>query len=296
MLTRIGSLEIRNPVILASGVLGDSPTTLKAAYNAGAGAVITKSITIDPRQGRPEPNIIRADNGGWLNAIGLENPGAKEFARILGRPDYPVIVSLAGSNPSDFKYMIGLFDHAVGFELNLSCPNVDGLGDDVGDDSDLTSRVIKAAKSAANVPVFVKIGHHMAESAKAAVLAGADGITAINTVPATAVDHNTREPVFGPRAGGLSGPPIKPIALRTVHDIVNRHSVPVIGCGGISTWRDAAEFMMVGAVAVQVGSAAMDDLNVLGRIADGLSKWSRFITHSTGQNNPLILTKNAAKR
>ena len=273
MLVRINSLEIRNPVILASGVLGDSPTNLKAAYDAGAGAVVTKSITMEPRLGHREPIIIQTGCG-WLNSVGLANPGATVFARRLGRPDYPVIVSLAGSQPSDFEYMIGLFDCAAGFELNLSCPNVNGLGDDVGEDPELMRRVVRAAKSAADVPVFVKVGYRMTKSVDAAVRAGVDGLTAINTVPGMAIDLHTGKPSLGNGTGGLSGPSIKPIALLTVYENAAKYNIPIIGCGGIATWQDAAEFLLAGATAVQVGSAAMADLGVLGRISAGLSKWS----------------------
>ena len=281
----IGGLEIRNPVILAAGVLGDSPENLRAAYEAGAGAVVTKSLTVDPRPARPEPTIITLENGGRLNAVGLANPGAAAFARALGcadgagksGPGYPVIVSLAGSDPTDFEHMIGLFGgNVAGFEINLSCPNVDGVGQDVGDDPGLVGRIVGAAVDAAAgrtvLPVFVKIGHHMMGAALAALNSGAAGLTAINTIPATSVDFVTGEPVFGPRAGGLSGPPIKPVALRAVRDLVAAHPrAAVMGCGGISTWQDAAEFLASGAAAVQVGSAAMENLGVLGRIAGGLS-------------------------
>ena len=133
-LTLIGPLEIRNPVIKASFLNGDTPENLRAAYEAGAGAVVTKSVTLEPRNGNPDPNLIEVEGGGWLNCIGLRNAGAAEFARVLGKPDYPVIVSLAGTDPASFTSMIGMFECATAFELNLSCPNVDGFGDYVGHD------------------------------------------------------------------------------------------------------------------------------------------------------------------
>ena len=272
MLTRISTLTIRNPVILASGVLGDSPTNLKAAYDAGAGAVVTKSITVEPRLGHQDPIIIPAEGGGWLNAVGLQNPGAVKFADILGRPNYPVIVSLAGSKPSEFESMIEMFEHSVGFELNLSCPNADGMGDYVGDDSELVGHIVEAAKSATDLPVFVKIGPYMTKSIDAAVLAGADGITAINTVPTSDASNTLGRSLSGNARCGLSGPPIKNTALQKVREIMAKHDVPVMGCGGISTWQDAAEFMRAGAVAVQVGSAAICDMSVLGQISAGLSE------------------------
>ncbi|MDE0265758.1 MAG: dihydroorotate dehydrogenase [Thaumarchaeota archaeon] len=272
MLVQVGPLKIRNPVILASGILGADPVTLKAAYESGAGAVVTKSVTPKPVPSRPKPLIVPYENG-WLNAVGLANPGASVFANDLGRPDYPVIVSLAGSTPSDFEYMINLFDGVAGFELNMSCPNAGGFGCDIGDDLNLMSSIVEAAKNATDLPVFVKIGHSMMKSTTSAILAGADGITAINTVPATRVDIETGNFLFGPHRGGLSGPPIRPIALRAVHDLANAHEVPIIGCGGISTWEHAVQFLKAGAIAVQVGSAAMDNPAVLGQIANGLEDW-----------------------
>ena len=274
-MTRIGPLNIRNPVILASCLLGDTPENLRAAYETGAGAVVTKSVTLEPRDGHPEPNFIRMEEGGWLNCIGLRNAGAAEFARALGKPDYPVIVSLAGTDPAGFTSMIGMFECAAAFELNLSCPNVDGFGDYVGHDPALTGRVVRAAKSATSAPVFVKIAHDMVGSAVAAAVdAGADGITAINSVPATAINIRTGRPRLSSPKSGLSGPPIKYIALSVVSRLAGRYGVPVMGCGGVSAWEDAAEFMGAGAAAVQVASAAIDDPGVLGEIAAGLSDWA----------------------
>lgn len=274
MVTRIASLELRNPVILASGLRGGTPKELSAAYAAGAGAVVTKSVTLCPREGHPEPNLVKRKDGGWLNAIGLRNVGAEAFARVLGCPDYPVIVSLAGSTPSEFDSMVRMFRGVAAFEINLSCPNVVDMGDDVGDDPDAVRRIVRAAKDASEVPVFAKVAHHMNASARAAIESGADGITAINTVPAMAMDLETGKPKLSNGTGGLSGPPIKDIAIQAVNRLARDHrDTPIIGCGGISTWRDAAEFMSVGAAAIQVGSAAMDNPNVLGEVAAGLSRW-----------------------
>ena len=270
---QLRSLNMRNPVVLASGLRGDTPENLKAAYDAGAGAVVTKSVTLKPREGYPKPNFVPSRGGGWLNAIGLRNDGAAEFARRLGSPDFPVIVSLAGSDPDDFTAMIGMFERPIAYELNLSCPHAAGLGTDVGDDSTLTAQIVRAAKKASDVPVFVKIGSNMEGSAAEAIKAGADGLTAINTVPALEVDIDTGKPTLSAGRGGLSGPPILDIALRTVSRMVRAHGVPVMGCGGVSTWEDAAMFLQTGAFAVQVGTAAIHEPEVLGRIAAGLQRW-----------------------
>ena len=267
-------LDIRNPVILSAGILGDSVTKLKSAYDGGAGAVVTKSITIKPRDNRPEPTIIPLETGGWLNAVGLSNPGAEQFSHDLKNISFPVIVSLAGTAPLEFKEMIEQFKDVAAFEINLSCPNIDGF--DIGNDPKLVYNIVSMAKSTTDKPIFVKIGHHMLEAAKQAINAGIDGITAINTIPATSINIKTGKPFFGPNTGGLSGKPIKPIALRTIHDLSSRHcTTPIIGCGGISTWQDAVEFLISGASAIQVGSAVMltDNYSMLGKIADGIEKW-----------------------
>ena len=263
----VGGLNLRNPVVLAAGVLGDSPSKLGEAYDTGIGAVVTKSLTISPRPPRPEPTIVRAGTG-WLNSVGLANPGASEFADQLGKPNFPVIVSLAGEDPIDFGWMIGLFKHVVGFELNLSCPNVRGMGDELGDDPNLVATIVREAKSATTRPVFVKIAHHMVSSAMAATRAGADGVTAINTIRACVADRAAGTTFMG----GLSGPPIKEVALRAVHDVAQR-DITVMGCGGVSAWEDAADLVGVGASAVQVGGAAMNDLGMLSGVADGLADW-----------------------
>lgn len=273
MVTQIGSLELRNPVILASGLRGDTPENLKDAIHAGAGAVVTKSITIQPRSGYAEPNLIQKEDGGWINAIGLKNVGAREFAVRLGRPTYPVIVSLAGNDPSDFVSMIGMFDGVAAFEINLSCPSVAVYGSDVGDDASLTTDIIRAAKSATDVPIFVKIAYTMVHTADVFVKAGADGITAINTIPAMEIDITTGKPVLYNGVGGLSGPPIHNIAIHAVNYLSRLYDVPIMGCGGVGTWRDAVEFLLAGATAIQVGSAAMQDVTVLREISKGIEDW-----------------------
>ena len=264
-----GPFKLRNPVVLAAGILGDSPESLRAAYDAGAGAVVTKSITLHPREGNTGTTLVR-EGEGWLNSVGLKNPGAEAFAAMLGRPGYPVIVSLAGSIPDEFAQMAGLFEGAAAFELNASCPNVEGY--DMGQDPQLTGEVVAAIKEQTDVPVFVKVGVHMRRAVEAAIKAGADGITAINTVPAMKIDTATARPLFSAGRCGLSGPPIRSIALGEVYHIVERYGIPVMGCGGVSSGVDALCFLQAGAWAVQVGSAAIDDVGAPGRIAKDLSR------------------------
>ena len=142
---RGGLKGLRSPVVPAAGVLGDSPSGLGEAYDTGIGAVVTKSPTVAPRPPRPEPTIVRAGTG-WLNVVGLANPGASEFADMLGKPDFPVVVSLAGEDTIDFGWMVGLFKQVAGFELDMSCPNVRGTGDEPGDDPDLVGAIVREVK------------------------------------------------------------------------------------------------------------------------------------------------------
>ena len=263
-MTTVGPLKMRNPVMLAACPLGASPHMLRTAYDAGAGAVVTKSITLEPRAGNPEPNTAGLPGGWTLNWAGLGNPGAAAFSRALGRPDYPVVVSLAGSRPEDFGKMAGMFDGVAGFELNLSCPNA-GPESCVGDDPAVAAGIVRAVRRATDLPVFAKVGYGMDGAVEAAIGAGADGITAVNTIPGMYAGVGLEA-----RSGGLSGLPLLPVAVAAVGRIVSRYGVPVIGCGGISLWEDAAMHMEAGAVAVQVGTAALDGIGVLGDVASGL--------------------------
>ena len=271
-MTNVSKLKIRNPVMLAAGKQGDSLDKLKQAYKAGAGAVVTKSVTINEREPMIGRNFIKIKNG-YINNVGLANVGAKKFAKKIRKAEFPIIVSLAGSDKHEITEMIEIFENidVAGYEINLSCPNAPGF--DVGDDVKLTRKIIKKARTCTDRVIFAKIAHHMRESAIASVDAGADAITAINTIPAMSVDIMTKYRNYNFERGGLSGDAIKPIALRTVHELSKTLKIPIIGCGGISTWRDGVRFLTVGATAVQVGSAAMVDISILGKISDGISAY-----------------------
>ena len=262
--TSVGGIRLERPAILASGILGISLDVFARLYEAGAGAVVTKSLSSEPWEGYQNPTVAGVKGGGWINAVGLSNPGARNFAGMI-RPnrDVPIIVSLVGSTEGDFESMIREFRgcSVAAYEINLSCPHVARVGLEVGDDPDLVARIMSAVKAATDVPVLAKVGlgsAHYLDTVGSAIRGGADGITAINTVRAMAIDAETQRPVLSNRIGGLSGTPIKPIALRCVFEIASRYDVPVIGCGGISTWEDAVEFILAGAHAVQVGSAVRD--------------------------------------
>jgi len=272
--TRIGKIQIERPVMLASGILGISLDVFNRLYRAGAGAVVTKSLSTEPWDGYPNPTIFSVNGGGWINAVGLSNPGAPNFAKMIQpNKDVPIIVSLVGSIPEDFEMMVQAFENCkiTAFELNLSCPHVAKVGLEVGDDPELVKKIVSTVKNFTTVPVIAKVGlgtTHYLNTVSAAIDSGIDAITAINTVRAIAIDVETQRPILSNKFGGLSGTPIKPIALRCVYEISSKYDIPIIGCGGISTWEDAVEFILAGASAVQMRSAigenwihAFNDIN-----------------------------------
>lgn len=278
--TNIGSLSLERPTILASGILGISLDVFNRIYKAGAGAVVTKSLSKEPWEGYANPTIFSVKGDGWLNAVGLSNPGATNFAKMIQpNKDVPIIVSLVGSVEDDFEFMIKQFEKCkvAAYELNLSCPHVAKVGLEVGDDTELVGKIVKTVKNSTDVPVFAKVGLGTTDYLKtveSAVKAGADGITAINTLRAMAIDVETQRPILSNKIGGLSGTPIKPIAVRCVYEISSKFNIPIIGCGGISTWEDAVEFILAGASAVQIGSAVGDNwIQVFDEINSGIRKY-----------------------
>jgi len=271
---RLLHLRLRNPIILASGILGTSATLLRRAAEAGAGAVTAKSCGPVPRAGHPNP--IAVDwGGGLINAVGLTNPGAEEEARLLAQAramldplGVPLIASIFADTVAGFAQVA----HTVAaarphlIELNISCPNVrDEFGTPFAasaHDAAAVTAVVKDAVTlsgvSVNVPIAVKLAPNVPDIgriAAAVVAAGADAITAINTMPGMIIDAAAGRPVLSNRVGGISGPALKPIALRCVYEIARAVDVPIIGTGGVLTGRDAAEMLMAGATAVGVGSA-----------------------------------------
>jgi len=280
--TSVGQIKLEQPVMLASGILGISLDVFNRLHRSGAGAIVTKSLSKEPWEGYPNPTIFSVNGGGWLNAVGLSNPGAPYFARMLeSNKDIPIIVSLVGSIPEDFEFMVKEFDNCkiAGFELNLSCPHVAKVGLEVGDDPELVRKIVRAVKNSTDVPVIAKVGlgtTHYLQTVGTAIESGIDAITAINTVRAMAIDIETQRPILSNKFGGLSGTPIKPIALRCVYEISSKYNIPIIGCGGISTWEDAIEFFLAGASAVQLGSAVGEKwINVFNEINDGVLQYMK---------------------
>ena len=280
--TSIGQIQLDRPVMLASGILGISLDVFNRLHASGAGAVVTKSLSTEPWDGYPNPTIFGVKGGGWINAVGLSNPGAPNFAKMIEpNQDVPIIVSLVGSIPEDFEMMIEQFENCkiLAYELNLSCPHVAKVGLEVGDDPELVRKIVTTVKKSTDVPVVAKVGlgtSNYLNTVGTAIDSGIDAITAINTVRAIAIDVETQRPILSNKFGGLSGTPIKPIALRCVYEISSKYDIPIIGCGGISTWEDAVEFFLAGASAVQLGSAIGDNwIGVFDDINKGILQYMK---------------------
>jgi dihydroorotate dehydrogenase (NAD+) catalytic subunit len=251
---------LRNPTILASGFLGISMDLFRRLYKLNVGAIVSKSISTSPIEGYRNPTVVSLSSSSYLNAVGLANPGADAFSEEIKENDnVPIIVSLVGSSDKDFPPLVKKFDrlNISGYEINLSCPHVAKMGMEVGDDPEMVYRIVKATRSYTTKPVFVKVGVGNVDVLSVATLAkdaGADGITAINTLRAMAIDVETGMPILSNKIGGLSGKPIKPLAIRCVYEITKNIGIPVMACGGIFNWEDAVEAILAGASAVQLGS------------------------------------------
>ena len=277
----LARLHLRNPTILASGILGITSKSLKEVAHAGAGAVTTKSVGLKPREGYANPTVIQVECG-LLNALGLPNPGIHKFSeeiKELSNLEVPLIVSIYGYSAKEYDKVarIAADSGANALELNLSCPHVECIGAEIGQNPEKIKEVVKEVKAVVKVPVFAKLTPNVAditELAKAAISSGVDGITAINTIRAMAIDVETARPILANKVGGLSGGAVKPVAVRCVYEIYEAVKVPIIGCGGVRTWKDAVEFMLAGASAVQIGSAiAYEDLAVFKSVTDGVAEY-----------------------
>jgi dihydroorotate dehydrogenase (NAD+) catalytic subunit len=255
----LAGIYLRNPLLLASGFLGISQEVFNRLYNDGLGAIVSKSISVSPLEGYKGPTVVYLGEKGYLNAVGLANPGSDVFAHEIMNNQIPLIVSIVGSSQSDFPKLINKFDklNILAYEINLSCPHVEKMGMEVGDDPDLVTKIIKTIKTRTKKPVIIKVGIGNSDVLKLATIiqeSGADAITAINTIRAMAINVETGMPILSNKVGGLSGIPLKPIGVRCVYEISKKVNIPVIGCGGIFTWEDAIEYILAGATAIELGS------------------------------------------
>jgi dihydroorotate dehydrogenase (NAD+) catalytic subunit len=261
--TKLCGVKLENPTVLASGILGVSASSLERVANAGAGAVTKKSIGPKPRAGHDNPTVVEVE-GGYLNAMGLPSEGVEESVKELEKYQgkAPIIASFYGTAVDEFAKVAKSIDGKADLlEANISCPNVKhDFGEPFAANCDSAVEVMKAIKKVAKTPLLVKLSPNVAnigEIAKSCVKAGADGITAINTVgPGMAIDLKTRKPILANKVGGMSGPAVKPITIRCVYDIyeATKGKVPILATGGILTGEDAAQAIMVGASAVGIGT------------------------------------------
>jgi len=278
----LAGLRLINPTMLASGILGYSTETLESIAESGAGAVVTKSVGLKSRRGYANPTVVQVGCG-LINAMGLPNPGIDEFTKDIRMAKavlkVPLIVSVYGFSAEEYALVAGkaVKAGADAVELNVSCPHVKETGSEIGQKPEVLAEVVRKVKAVVEKPVFIKLSPNVseiAEIAEAAVKAGADALTAINTVKAMAIDVETAKPILSNRKGGLSGPAIKPIAIRCIYEIYERVKVPIIGCGGITDWRDAVEFMLAGATAVQIGTAiALKGPTVFKAVTKGINTY-----------------------
>ena len=274
----LNRLSLANPILVASGTFGYAREMSAFVDFSKLGGVIPKTITPQPRAGNPPPRTVET-TGGMLNSIGLDNDGLDEFVekhlKHLLTLDTAVIANIAGSNTDEFVLMasrLDQFEQLAALELNISCPNVSG-GVDYGTDPAMTLEVVKAVRDCCNLPVIAKLTPNVTNIvsiAEAAAAAGADAVSLVNTFQGMSIDWRSRQPVLGNVIGGLSGPAIKPLALRCVWQVARNVDVPIIGVGGIQSIDDVMEFLVAGASAVQIGTANFYNPSLSGQLADEL--------------------------
>ncbi|MBW2977712.1 dihydroorotate dehydrogenase [Candidatus Woesearchaeota archaeon] len=262
--TILCGIRLENPTILASGILGTTGASLVNVLNHGAGAVTSKSIGLEERKGHPNPVFIEWEKG-FINAVGLSGQGIEESVEeikyAVENSESPVIASIFASNVKEFGVVAKEISKAKPnfIEVNISCPNVEAeFGKPFGTDPDVSAKVTKIVKKNTSIPVIVKLSPNVSNIkliAKAVEKAGADAISAINTLgPGMVINLETAKPILANKAGGVSGPAIKPIAVRCVYDIYSTVKIPIIGTGGVTYGRDAIEMFMAGASAVGIGT------------------------------------------
>jgi len=285
MRVSLAGIELVNPVIAASGTFGYGIEFEEIVSLERIGAFVTKGISLEPMAGNAPPRIIQTA-AGMLNAIGLQNVGVVEYIekKLPPMKRYPackVIVNVFGYTVGDYIEVISRLNDAEGiaaYELNVSCPNVHAGGMIFGTDAGSLEYLVHRAKSAARRPLIVKLSPNVtsvAHMAQIAANAGADAVSLVNTFLGMAVDPETRRPRLSNITGGLSGPAIKPIALRMVYETAKSVKIPIIGLGGIITAEDAVEYLLAGATAIQVGTASYADPRAVERLAKGLESWCK---------------------
>ena len=278
----LAGIKLKNPVMVASGTFGNGREYSDYIDLNKLGAIITKSVTLLPREGNPAPRIVETP-AGMLNSIGLQNEGIEYFLKeelpFLAKFDTPTIVNIAGESVEEYAELARRLSKeslVKGIEVNISCPNVKLGGMTFGVDPKLTREVIAAVRKATTQPIIAKLTPNVTDITvigQAAVEAGADALSAINTIVGMSIDLETGQSRLGRQTGGLSGPAIRPIAVRMVYELAHSVKVPVIGLGGIMTGNDAVEFLLAGAKAVQVGTANFVDTSASIKIIKGIEDY-----------------------
>ncbi len=278
----IAGLALRNPVLTASGTFGYGVEFQDFVDFSNLGGIIVKGTTLTPREGNDYPRMAETSQG-MLNCVGLQNKGAHYFAehiypQIKGL-DTHVIVNVSGSSPQNYAEcaaVINELDNIPAIELNISCPNVKDGGMAFGVTCEGAASVVKAVRKTYHKTLIVKLSPNVtniADIARAVEAEGADAVSLINTLMGMKIDIEKRRPCLSIRTGGLSGPAVKPVAVRMVNDVFHAVSIPIVGLGGIMTAKDAIEFMMVGAKGVEVGTANFIDPSVTMKIVTGMNEW-----------------------
>ena len=281
---KIGNLELKNPVMLASGTVGYGNEISEFTDLSRIGGIVTKSVSLKPRKGNP-PNRIFETSSGMLNAIGLANVGLEEFIKtkipFLKEMQSTLICNIAASSIEEYVECTKTLDSedtVKAFEINVSCPNVKDGGLIFGNDVNNVRVITEKVRAVTNKPIIIKLSPNTAsikDFAQAAKDEGADAVSAVNTLVGTAFDIYTKKPKIKNITGGLSGPAIKPVALAKVLEISRNVDIPIIGIGGISNWKDAVEFMICGASAIQIGTINFVNPNASIEIIDGLVNYCK---------------------
>jgi len=282
MTVKFAGLTLRNPVMTASGTFGYGQEFAEYVDLEKIGAFVTKGLSLRPRAGNPTPRIVETP-GGMLNAIGLQNVGIEAFVAkkvpFLRTVKTPAIANFFGSTVDEYAQLAGRLNEipeVAGLEVNISCPNVKQGGIVFGTDPKCAAEVVSACREATSKPLIVKLSPNVTDvvaMAKACVDAGADALSLINTLTGMAIDLQRRKPVLANITGGLSGPAIKPIALRMVWQVARAVNIPLIGIGGVMNATDALEFILAGASAVQVGTASFITPSAAQQIAADMEQW-----------------------
>ena len=280
----LSGLELQNPVLLAAGTAGFGREVAEVMDLERLGGLVTKSVSLAPRAGAPAPRVAEYP-GGMLNAVGLANPGVEAVRRDVlpwlaaNLLRARALVSVVGDSIEDFAAVVDKLDDSeaiAAYELNLSCPNVKAGGLEFGADRSALREVVRLARSATRRPIFVKLSPahpELVAAATAALESGADGLTLLNTMPGMLVDTVRRRPVLGFGTGGASGPGLLPIGVLAVARVYRATAAPVIGVGGISSLGDALQYIMAGAAAIAVGTAALRDPRFPERLVSDLAAW-----------------------